>query len=259
MNWGLEHRDVEEIGVLGTKQDNGLILSAVTGPGYGRIWNKDIIRALRDTLDPHWTVPGIFGKPVSEITKENTSLFLSAQDMFIGLADETRRIEVPNRRNGQASTLARMILLGNSEVGAGKFMIYCRLFDYACSNRNIWGVEDFIEISFRHTSGAPHRFLQTARPAIRKFMEAGTSNVTLMLEEARKAKIPDVDAFLAKRFTKSQVSGIKMAHLTEEQRPIETIWDANVGATAYARDMEHQDERLRIERLAGEMMPKVRA
>ena len=254
MNWGMAHRDVEEVGVLATKLDQGIVLGAVTGPGYGRIWNKDIIAALRSTLDPHWTVPGIFGQPVQEITKKNTTLFLSEQDMFIGLADETRRIEIPNRRAGAPGTLARMILLGNSEVGAGKVFIYCCFHDYTCANRNIWGVEDFIEISFRHTSGAPHRWLQTAAPAIRKFMEAGTGKVTALLDAARKAKLPDVDKFLAQRFTKSQVAAIKQAHLTEEDRPIETIWDANVGATAYARDLPHQDTRLDVERKAGEMM-----
>ena len=257
VNWGLGHRDIEEVGVLVTRKTGGLSLTACTGPNYGRIWNEDITSAIAQSFDlERWTVPGIFGRKVEEVTQENTSLFLSSQDMFLGLTDEEHRIEIPGRRDGKPGSLARFILFGNSEVGAGKFFVKVGLFDYCCANRNFWGVEDFMELSFRHSSGAPRRFLEQARPALEKFMESGTTKVQHVLEEARKERLDDVDAFLQKRFTKSQVVAIKAAHLADEGRPIETVWDANVGATAYARDLPHQDERLKVELLAGQMMPK---
>lgn len=60
-----------------------------------------------------------------------------------------------------------------------------------------------------------------------------------------------VNAFLATRFTKSQAKAINLAHEAEEGRPIETLWDAATGATAYAKSIDWQDERVDIERKAG--------
>jgi hypothetical protein len=44
------------------------------------------------------------------------------------------------------------------------------------------------------------------------------------------------------------------AHMAEEDRPIETLWDATVGATAYAKGIKWQDDRVDIERQAGRIM-----
>ena len=260
LNYGLRQREDDRVALLLTKKDETAIqFAACTGPTYGRIWNKDILHAVNKVLDDKWTVPGIFGQPVSTITKENTSLFISAQDMFIGLSDETRKIEIPNRRDGKPGMLSRGVLIGNSETGAGVLTIKGFLFDYACFNRNFWGVEDITEIRIRHTSGAPERFLMEARPAIQKFLNAGTSKTLKILEAARSHKIADPLDFLGKKFTRPAAQAIIEIHKEEEHRPIENLWDANVGATAYARTLSFQDERVRIETIAGEMMPKMAA
>jgi hypothetical protein len=257
LNYGLRSRADDRVGLLLTNRGGALQVGACTGPDYGRVWNKDVLAAVDAHFDDHWTVPGIFGKAVSEITKENTSLFLSAQDMFIGLADETRKIEIPNRRDGKPGLLSRAVLVGNSEVGAGTLKIWAFLFDYACANRNFWGVEDFVEVTIRHTSGAPSRFLREAQYSIKKFLNAGTEKTKEIYKLAQGTKIPDVDKFLAgHKFTRSAAKAIIEVHKQEEHRPIETLWDANVGATAYARRIEQQDERLKIERMAADFMPR---
>lgn len=258
LNHGLKTRDDERIGVLLRKHNLGLRLDAATGPTYGRVWNWQVLDAVNQHLDPNWTVPGIFGKAVGAITKENTSLFLGSQDMFIGLSDEHNKIEIPNRRDGKPGLLSRGVLIGNSESGAGTLKIWAFLFDYACFNRNFWGVEDFTEISIRHTSGAPARFMYEAQPAIRKFLNAKTAHTVEVLKLAQHTKVADPFAFLTKKFTKPAANAIITIHKEEEHRPIETLWDCNVGATAYARTLPWQDERLTIERLAGEMMPKIK-
>ena len=47
---------------------------------------------------------------------------------------------------------------------------------------------------------------------------------------------------------------MRVAHELEEGRPIETRWDAVVAATAVARGIEHQDERVALERRAGDLL-----
>jgi len=75
------------------------------------------------------------------------------------------------------------------------------------------------------------------------------------IEEAREKKVADdLDAFLATRFGKSLVPAIKAIHKVEEGRPIETVWDVTVAATAHARSIPNTDKRLEIERTAGALL-----
>lgn len=261
VNYGLAKTDVEELGVLlRSNEADGVIpdLSAVTGPNYGRIWNSDIVEAMRkafgDGVTGAWKVPGEFGVDVP-VTKANTTLYAGDRDMFVFLADEKNRIEVPNRRNGETGSLARGIFAWNSEVGSATFGLAAFTFDYVCMNRMVWGVDQFSEVRIRHTSGAPDRWLEQLRPAIQRYSDASAVGLQEAIAEAQKQKLEDrVDDFLAKRFTKSQAKAISLAHMAEEGRPIETVWDITVGATAYARTIEFQDERVEIERKAGDYM-----
>ncbi len=50
------------------------------------------------------------------------------------------------------------------------------------------------------------------------------------------------------------VAPIKVIHEAEEGRPIETLWDVTVAATAHARSIKNTDTRLEIERAAGELL-----
>lgn len=258
INYGLQYsRNIEDLGVL-LYQNGGMgELRAVTGPNYGRIWNATITRALvkqfGDGITGTWKVPGEFGKRV-EITKANTTLYASDRDMFVFLADEDHRIVVPNRRNGESGTLARGFFVWNSEVGAATFGVATFLFDYVCMNRIIWGATEYAEVRVRHTSGAPDRWIEEVSPAITAYANASTHRIDAAIKAARLARIENIDEFLSKRFTRTQVSSIKAAHMADEQRPIETLWDAATGITAYARGIEYQDQRVNLEREAGKIL-----
>lgn len=258
INYGLKRRDVEDIGVLLSRDASSVTtVRAITGPSYGRIWNAQIADALvqrfGDGITGAFRVPGEFGKAIT-VTKDNTTLYASDRDMFVFLADEEHRIDVPDRRNGKAGSMARGFFVSNSEVGAGTLSVATFLFDYVCANRIVWGAQDFAEIKVRHTAGAPDRWLEEVAPAIRAYATSSTTSVTKAIADARAARIDDVDAFLATRFTKSQVTAIKAAHLADEGRPIETLWDATTGVTAYARGIEYQDARVDLERKGGAIL-----
>lgn len=259
VNYGLKfHRDVEEIGVLLSQGPERFHeLRAATGPNYGRIWNSTITQALTnrfgDGLTGHFRVPGEFGKRV-EVTKENTTLYASDRDMFVFLADEENRITVPNRRDGQSGSMARGFFVWNSEVGSTTFGIALFLFDYVCCNRIVWGAQEYKEIRIRHTAGAPDRWIEEVTPAIEAYANSSTIGVVQAIEAAQAKRLDNVDEFLRKRFTATQVSSIKAAHMADEQRPIETLWDATTAVTAYARGIQHQDARVEIEREGGKIL-----
>jgi len=264
MNYGLNfQRDVEEVGLLITKDGTEQTLRAATGPRYGRIWNEEIVEALiaqhGDGRSGKFRVPGEFGKQV-EITKANTTIYGSDRDMFVFLADEVNRVEMKDRRNGQGGSLAKGFFVWNSEVGSTSIGAAFFLFDYACSNRIVWGAEQFKEIRLRHTVTAPSRWIEEISPVLEDYANSAASSVenTIRLAQAKKVN-DDLDAFLAKRFGAGQITQIKHAHELEEGRPIESLWDAVTGVTAYAKTIEHQDNRVAMERMGGKLLDLVAA
>lgn len=260
LNHSLAHRRTEELGFLLRKEAGAPgQMHAATGPQYGRIWNAEILRALvarfGDGISGRFRVPGEFGKRV-EVTTRNTTLYMSDRDMFVFLADEENRIEVPDRRNGQAGSMARGFFVWNSEVGSATLGVATFLFDYVCLNRIVWGVDGYSEIRIRHSPNAPHRWLDDIVPAIQNFAEKDTVSINDAIAAARSARLDEdeVEKVLVERFTRNQAKAIKIAHMADEGRPIESLWDVTVGATAYARNLDHQDARVTIERTAGRIL-----
>ncbi len=263
VNYGMKHsRDIAEVGLLleaPPPGDSDRFLRAATGPQYGRIWNAEITHTLvnrfGDGVSGDWRVPGEFGVALGEVSKANTTLFAGDRDMFVFLADEINRIEIPNRRNGQSGSLARGFFVWNSEVGSSTFGLGTFLFDYACCNRIVWGAEEYKEIRIRHTKGGPDRFVEQLMPALEAYSEGSSRNIVNAIEAARAARIDGLDDFLAKRqFSKSMSRDLSRVHLAEEGRPIETLWDVTTAATALARDIPYQNERVELERRAGDIM-----
>lgn len=273
LNYGLRFiRDAEDVGLLRTEHepvtaDGDVIahneLRAATGPRYGRVWNEEIVTALEqkfgDGRTGDFRVPGEFGRDVP-ITRANTTIYGSDRDVFIFLADERNRIEMPNRRNGQPGSLARGFFVWNSEVGSQSIGAAFFLFDFVCQNRIVWGVEDFKEIRLRHTKSAPDRWLEEISPVLMEYSNASAAPIEQTIREAQRKRVDDdLDAFLRNRFTTAEAKAIQSAHEREEGRPIETIWDAVTGATAHAKTIEHQDARVDLERKGGKLLDLVAA
>lgn len=266
MNAGFKiMRDVEDVGVLITRDpdDNSLELRAATGPNYGRIWDHDVATALVDRfgdgVSGDWKVPGEFGKDVV-VTKANTTLYASDRDMFVFLADEKNRITIPNRRDGKSGSLARGFFVWNSEVGNTSIGMAMFLFDFACCNRIIWGDQGFEEIRLRHTVSAPDRWLAEVTPTLLAYANAKATPVEAKLMAAQQQRIDDLDKFFASRkFTQKDTALFKQAHIRDEGRPIETLWDAVTAVTAHAKTIPFQDDRVAFERAGGAILDLVAA
>ena len=265
INYGLKvERDVSDVGLLVRREDAGVVsLAAATGPNYGRIWNNDLTAALVNRfgngLDGDFTIPGEFSKKV-EITKANTTLYAGDRDMFVFLADEQNRITLPNRRDGRSGSLARGFFLWNSEVGNSTLGFAMFLFDYACSNRIVWGAQGYKEIRLRHTSAAPDRWLEEVQPVIEAYSHSAASPIEAQLQAAQQKRVDNVEEFLkARKWTSTMIGRSLAAHEDEEGRPAETVWDLVTGATAYAKSIAHQDTRVGVERAAGKLLDLVAA
>lgn len=267
VNFGLLARDVEDIGVYLTATETGDVpaLMAATGPNYGRVYDTTIIEALieafGDGVTGDFRVPGEFGKDVP-ITNANTTLYASDRDMFVFLADEKHRIEIPDRRNGQPGSLARGFFVWNSEVGKCTFGVATFLFDYVCCNRIVWGARDYREIKLRHTASAPERWVEEVAPAIEAYAQSSDADIVKAITAAKQARVDqDIAEWLKKRrhFSARQAEAVVAAFKADEGRPPETIFDVVTGVTAMARGIQHQDKRVELEREAGAIMDLVAA
>jgi hypothetical protein len=259
INYGIRYkRGIEDVGLLMHNDNDTAELQAATGPRYGRVWNADVVGAMvkqfGNGVNGDWRVPGEFGIALKEVTKANTTLFASDRDMFVFLADEVNRVEIPNRRDGKPGTLARGFFAWNSEVAQSTLGLGTFLFDHVCQNRIVWLSQDYAEIRIRHTASAPDKWLQEVAPALLAYKESSTKSIVEGVKAAQAAKVDDVDEFLAARFGKRMVPLLKMTHDAEENRPITSLFDVTTAATAYARGIQHQDARVAIERIAGDVM-----
>jgi hypothetical protein len=250
-------RDIEDIGLLLYQNGSAPELRAVTGPKYGRIWNANFVEKLQnlfgDGVTGRWHIPGEFNKS-APITKQNTTLYAGDRDMFVFLCDGEHDVEIKARRNGQTGRMQRGFFAWNSEVGSSSFGLGTFLFDYMCCNHIVWGVSGFDEVRIRHTVSAPDRWLEEVMPALEIYANASTKGITEAIDQARASRLDKVDEFLANRFGPRMVNQLKTVHALEEDRPIETVYDAVNAATAVAKGIPWISQRLDLEREAGKLL-----
>ncbi|MBB2169655.1 DUF932 domain-containing protein [Gluconacetobacter aggeris] len=267
----LSHR-TELVKTLET-EDGRVELRAVTGPDYGRIWDHELVGAVRriagdGTGDTNWKVPGAIDwqtrthNPYVDITKETTTLYASDRDVFLFLVDDTRPIEAGRLPNGEPDLYFRGFYAWNSEVGSKSLGIASFYLRGVCQNRLIWGQENFEQITIRHSKFAASRFVQQAAPALRNFATASPASFVAGIQSARQALVArddeDREAFLRRRgFSKPETAKIIETVLNEEGRKPTSIFDFVQGITAFARTKANQDTRLDLEGKARKLMEKI--
>lgn len=267
----LNHRS-ELIKTLET-DDGRIELRAVTGPDYGRIWDHELVAAVRKIAgnglgDTRWKVPGVLDwgnmmhNPYVDVTRETTTLYASDRDVFLFLVDDTHPIEAGRLPNGEPDLYFRGFYAWNSEVGSKTLGIASFYLRAVCQNRNLWGVENFEEITIRHSKFAAQRFAYEAAPALTTFADSSPAGFIAGIKAARETVIAkdddDRETFLRKRgFTKPDTHKIIETVLNEEGKKPESLFDFVQGITALARTKVHQDSRLDLESKAKKLMAGV--
>jgi hypothetical protein len=252
--------------------DGRVELRAVTGPDYGRIWDHELVAAVmkiagNGTGGTKWKVPGVLDwntmthNPFVDVTKDTTTLYASDRDVFLFLVDDTHPIEAGRLPDGSPDLYFRGFYCWNSEVGSKTLGIASFYLRAVCMNRNLWGVENFEEITIRHSKFAAQRFAHEATPALTRFADSSPSPFIAGIKAARQRIVArndeDRDSFLRKRgFSKSETTKIIETVLREEGRPPESVFDFVQGISALARGKPHQDVRLELEGKAKRLLER---
>jgi len=271
LQYGLTSHRAEQVKTLET--DVGRVeLRAVTGPDYGRIYDHELVAAVQriagnGTGDTRWKVPGVLDwttglyNPRVDVTQDTTTLYASDRDIFLFLVDDLNPIEAGRLPDGSPDLYFRGFYCWNSEVGAktlGMASFYLRA---VCQNRNLWGVEDFEEITIRHSKHAATRFAHEAAPALTRFANSSPMPFVNGIRAARERIVARTDEdrqdFLRKRgFSKGETAKIIETVIAEEGRRPESIFDFVQGITAVARHKAHQDARLDLEARAKKLLDR---
>ena len=271
LQYGLTSHRAEQIKTLET-EDGRTELRAVTGPDYGRIYDHELVAAVQKiagngTGDTRWKVPGTLDwssgvyNPMVDITKDTTTLYASDRDVFLFLVDDMNPIEAGKLPDGSPDLYFRGFYCWNSEVGAKTLGIASFYLRAVCQNRNLWGVEDFQEISIRHSKYAANRFAHEAAPALTRFADSSPRPFVEGIRAARERIVArnddDRTDFLRRRgFSKAETARIVETVLAEEGRPAESVFDFVQGITAVARSKPQQDARLEMEGKAKKLLER---
>ncbi|TCR74093.1 DUF932 domain-containing protein [Rhizobium sp. BK376] len=250
--------------------DGRLELRAVTGPEYGRIWDHELVSAVmriagNGTGDTMWKVPGVLDwttmthNPFVDITKDTTTLYASDRDVFLFLVDDTHPIEAGRLPNGDPDLYFRGFYAWNSEVGSKTLGIASFYLRAVCANRNLWGTENFEEITIRHSKFAAQRFAHEAAPALSSFANSSPAPFIAGIKAARERIVArnddDRETFLRRRgLSKGETGRVIDLVLSEEGRPPASIFDFVQGITALARTKTNQDTRLELEGKAKKLL-----
>jgi hypothetical protein len=271
LQYGLTAHRAEQVKTL--EVENGRVeLRAVTGPDYGRIYDHELVAAVQKiagngTGDTRWKIPGVLDwstgiyDPRVDITSDATTLYASDRDVFLFLVDDLNPIEAGRLPDGSPDLYFRGFYCWNSEVGAKTLGIASFYLRAVCQNRNLWGVEDFEEITIRHSKYAASRFAHQVAPALTRFANSSPLPFVNGIRAAREKIVARSDddrtEFLRKRgFSKGETAKIIDIVLAEEGHKPESVFDFVQGITAVARNKPHQDARLDLEAKAKKLLDR---
>jgi len=269
LQYGLTNHRAEQVKTMEVA-DGRTELRAVTGPDYGRIYDHELVSAVQRIAgdgvgDTRWKVPGVLDwstgiyNPMVDVTKDTTTLYASDRDVFLFLVDDLNPIEAGTLPDGSPDLFFRGFYCWNSEVGAKTLGIASFYLRAVCQNRNLWGVEDFQEITIRHSKYAANRFAHEAAPALANFADSSPQPFMEGIRSARERIVARSDDdrtdFLRKRgFSKAETGKIVETVLADEGRPPESVFDFVQGITAVARSKPQQDARLTMETRAKKLL-----
>lgn len=258
LQWSLEKKETRaeegnDAKLLVRREDGLVQISAVTSATYGRIWDADVVEAVRGGVDlTRWKVPG--ASYAARDPKRATTLYASDRDVFMFLVDEDAVIEASGER------VKRGFYVWNSEVGSATFGLAAFTYDYVCDNRIIWGQKDFTQLTIRHTSGGPHRFIRQAVPQIKAYAESSAAGQAEVIRRAKATEVgKDRESVLAWMKARGFTAPVaRAAYDAAEADPRgyspRSVWGLVQGVTDAAHEVAHTDARVDLEARAGKLL-----
>lgn len=288
LNHGLAQKGDNKVQKLLFHKNGSLLLRAITGDGYARIWNWEVAERLLELERRGWNPARpdkrfdggdptkcqvCNGTGSAESHGEGDlfkscmhckgtgrafpALYASDHDMYAFVCNDSAVIKEPGNPQG----LKRGVIVSNSEVGAASLKLTRFLYREMCGNHIIWGASKVLDISVRHVGDARERWGKY-EAEIKRYAESSASDDEQKIASARRVKIGDTkEEVLDKLFgmrslnipLKTLENGYDSVVRKEDGDP-NTVWGMVQGLTRESQKTPFADERISIDRAAGKMM-----
>ena len=216
-------------------------LRSVHGVTYSRLWNADLLAAVREVADD-------YGPPQTAFN-EATGLYCGEQDLFAFLIDPTGWIEVGDEQ------FAPGFFVWNSEVGKRSLGIQTFWFQKVCCNHIVWDAMDVTEFTRKHTGNIRESLndvrrlieLQAAKRDARR--DAFATLIRKSMQEKLGTDAEEVKKLLLKHDLGKEAVARAMKQLGEAGKPftlwnlVDTLTQQNVNLT-YAGDRTDADQKV---------------
>ncbi len=246
-------------------------LRAITSDTYRRVWNHEVAQALVDLRErqPAWQFPEPFRTATgrtertwgfSESGKQVPVAFASDRDMFVFLCDYEHGVEV------DGNMLARGFFVENSEVGDAAFRLTMFLFDFVCSNILVWGARNVVEVRMSHVGRIRDRVLESGSEVQSALLAYGSMPASEQLAQIQRARSTllgttkeDVTAELFGRkklgLTRGEIESAQtVAESTPRYGDPRSVWAIVNGLTEVSQRTQYADQRVRLDRAAGNVL-----
>lgn len=235
--------------------NGGNAVRAITSNRYTRIWDADVTSRLISLTQhrPEW-------QPAPAAFDGSRGLYRGDRSLFAFLVDNERRIFEKDKNGG----LGRGFFVWNSEVGACTFGVMTFYYEYVCGNHRVWGASGVKTIKLRHIGAADQRAFGHLEAELQTYADSSASEDEAKVVSARRMLLgANKEQVLDRIFgLKMPVLGQKLVTAAYElaEKRVDwygnpnSVWGFTGGLTEIARDQEHADRRMELDKAAGRIM-----
>lgn len=254
LNHGLAHLAQEgQTASMLVHVNGSLLVRAINGDDYARIWNWEIAERLLQLQPKGWDV----ARPDIRIQDDKLPLYASDHDLFAFLRHDQKTL----KEGSKGETLWRGVIVTNNEVGGGKLRILRFLYREMCGNHIIWNAEGVEELALRHVGNIRDR-IQGWDVALTKYAESSASDDEAQIAQMMSKRIAGtkeevLDTLFGLRIDgltrKALTAGYDAVHEEQDGDPL-TVWGMVQGLTRYSQTIPYADERTKVDMAAGRVL-----
>lgn len=258
LNHGLKVResDGKPIKILAEHKAGGLMVRAMNGENYARIYQAEITPKLLDLESQGWRVPAAY--PGGPDRSPYSGIYMSDRDLFVFMVHNTNTLDVEGCPEG----LGRGFFMWNSEVGDASIGVQSFLLDRVCGNHIVWGAREIQKVSFRHVGkGLKASAFQEFAVVLEKYQNASGREDELKIKKAQTFRLyATKDEVLDGLFSRLSINkstveqAVEIAERTPRYGDPLSAWALAAGLTETAQLEPYAADRIKIDKAAGKLL-----
>ena len=236
------------------------VTQALYSPRYERVSDLEVFTHFHALSEQYGYEPaGEFaGKRggLSPVRPEASGLYRGEQNSFGFVCNEIGKIDIED------SSLYHAVMWGNSEVGKETLWFQDVLYDFICGNHQIWGPKRHRQVKHKHT-GNVRDVLHKATMMYQVVdieRDERRETIAAMHQQATRQQFATTRELVGKKLTnyltKKDAAGVLpfLDHPQAYPKNPTSVWGVTSAITLFSQTKDFTDERLAIDRVAGNLI-----